>query len=172
MSYSGEHNEYTEGKWTGSRGKLHQYNIKRMFEDLEINIEDVFSTNICFIRSEGTEKYKRNLKEDCDSFWLIHEYFLSIVKPRFIIANGWQARDYFKKKIKPIYDFDKKPMKNFWKYKHIAQFFKGSLEIRNIVLDPLTVLAIPHLSNVTNSTDDYDEYYKEGVLWLKNKIYK
>ena len=172
LLYSGEHNEYTEGEWTGSKGKLHQYNIKRMFEDLEINIKDVFSTNLCFIRSGNTKTYKRNLEDDIDLFWPTHEYFLSVVKPKFIIANGAKAREFFKEKMKPIDNHEKKRLKKPPYYIHIAECFRGSLETENTVLDNLTVLAIPHLSNATDSPDDYDKYYKDGILWLKNKIYK
>jgi hypothetical protein len=57
-------------------------------------------------------------------------------------------------------------MKNYGKYKHIAQFFSGSISSHNLSLDPLTVLAIPHLSNAP----DYNNYYKKGVLWLKNEL--
>lgn len=170
LLYSGEHNEYTEGEWAGAKGKIHQYNIKRMFEDLGINIEDVFSTNLCFIRSQDTDKYKRDLDSDIDRFWPIHEYLLSVVKPKTVICNGAKAREYFKKKMKHIYAHDKEPMENYWYYKHTAESFKGILKTRDIALDELKILAIPHLSNITNNYDDYFDYYKKGVTWLKTKL--
>jgi hypothetical protein len=167
---SGEHNEYIHGQWSGSKGRIHQHNIKKMFEDLEINIEDVFSTNLSFIRSGRTETYVRNMEDDFDVFWLIHEHFLSIVQPKFIIANGAKPRDYFKNKMFQIHKEDKKIMKNYGRYKHVAKYFIGSLRVGKILLEPMTVLAIPHLSNVTNSTEDYNNYYREGVMWLKNEL--
>ena len=170
LLYSGEHNEYTQGEWTGSKGKLHQHNIKRMFKDLELDIEDIFSTNLCFIRSGHTETYNRNMDEDIRLFWPIHRYFLSIVKPNYIIANGAKARDFFKKEMKPINNLEKKRLKKCKRYNHTAESFEGSLKIGDTTLDKLVVLAIPHLSNATDSCNDYDKYYKEGVLWLKNKI--
>jgi len=163
---SGDHNEYTQGVWSGPKGKKHQEIINKMFKDLELDIESVFSTNLNFLRSSDTDTYVGNYSDDCKLFWSIHEYFLSIVRPKFIIANGSEAREYFKKKMKPIHDLKKKPMKNYGKYKHIAQSFRGSIRTPNLSLDPLTVLAIPHLSNAP----DYNNYYKKGVLWLKNEL--
>ena len=61
-------------------------------------------------------------------------------------------------------------MKKCKRYNHTAESFEGSLKIGDTTLDKLVVLAIPHLSNATDSRNDYDKYYKEGVLWLKNKI--
>ena len=170
LVYSGEHNEYTEGEWTGTKGKTHQHNIKKMFSDLELELENVFSTNLSFIRSSRTETYERNLKDDYDSFWFIHEFFLSVVKPRFIITNGAQPRDYFMKKMTKIKKHERKEMKSYGRYNHVANSFTGSLQTCYETLDELTVLAIPHLSNVTNNLNDYDEYYKEGVEWLKKRL--
>ena len=170
LSHSGEHNEYIHGEWSGLKGEIHQHNIKKMFEDLKIDISDVFSTNLSFIRSGRTETYKGNMDDDINLFWPIHEYFLSIIQPRFVITNGAKPRDYFKKKMFQIHSQKRKTMKNYGRYKHIATSFIGSLRVGEIILNPLTVLSIPHLSNVTNTTKDYDNYYKEGVLWLKNEL--
>ena len=170
LIYSGEHNEYTEGEWTGTKGKIHQYNIKKMFSDLEVQLENVFSTNLSFIRSSRTETYERNLKDDYNTFWFIHEFFLSVVKPRFIITNGAQPRDFFRKKMPKLKDDKKKEMKSDGRYNHVASFFTGALQTDYETFDELTILAIPHLSNVTNNINDYEEYYKEGVLWLKKRL--
>lgn len=170
LLYSAEHNEYLEGEWKGTKGKIHQHNIKRMFEDLELNLKNIFSTNLSFIRSSQTETYSRNLKQDYDIFWPIHEFFLSIVEPKFIIANGAQPRDFFKKKMINISNKEKKEMRSYGKYIHFANSFTGSLITEKLTLENLSVLAIPHLSNVTNNLEDYENYYKDGVEWLKSKI--
>ena len=115
VKLSKEKNEYTDGNW-GNR--QHQETIKVMFRDLDINLKDTFSTNTSFIRSPGEQKYQprypineenikaeskaiKQLKKDAEeTFWPIQEYFLSIVRPKLIIANGHIARGLFWKKIK------------------------------------------------------------------------
>ena len=99
---SGEMNEYTDGNWTNPE---HQNTIKSMFENFGIDLKVTFSTNASFIRSPGEQKYQprypineenikakskaiKQLKKDAeDTFWPMQEYFLSIVRPKLIIAN-------------------------------------------------------------------------------------
>ena len=49
---------------------------------------------------KSSTKAKKQLKKDGrETFWPIQEYFLSIVKPKIVIANGSIARDLFWNKI-------------------------------------------------------------------------
>ena len=168
-----EENEYFDGIWGKERlpgVHHHQQNIQAFFECLEIDLRKVFSTNLCFQRSPGTSKYpggKSQMEADIQKFWPIHEYMLSVVKPKVIICNGADARDYFKKLINPtkIETFD---MPYPWRGRiQKCTYFSGNLYLKSLLQDlgRLKVIATPHLTNWPNF-----DYYKEGVNWLKTKI--
>ena len=53
-------NEYYEGEWTNS---LHQENIKNFFNDLNLDLKKILSTNLCFVRSPMESKYKSLSRE-------------------------------------------------------------------------------------------------------------
>ena len=166
LRLSGEKNEYYEGNWGNTQ---HQNNIIHLFNSLEIDLKKTFSTNTCFIRSPGETAYSRDLKKDGEiTFWPIQEYFLSIVKPKFIIANGSKARDLFWKKIFKNNFLDKKVEKeNKFKYKNSANkscyLFRGDLELKSDFLKNITVLAMPHLS-----WQDIP-FHKQGINWTTEK---
>ena len=183
---SKEKNEYLEGNWGNS---THQETIKRMFKTLDINLKDTFSTNTSFIRSPGEQKYQprypisevsikkeskaiKQLKKDgMDTFWPIQEYFLSVVRPKLVIANGSIARDLFWKKIKDKEFKDSKIRKeNKFEYpkqlrgRKFCHFFKGDLIIKNLILENLMVISLPHLS-----FQDY-AFHESGINWVKKII--
>ena len=183
---SKEKNEYFEGNWGNS---THQETIKRMFKTLDINLKDTFSTNTSFIRSPGEQKYQprypinelsikkeskamKQLKKDGrETFWPIQEYFLSIVKPKLVIANGSIARDLFWKKIKGKEFKDSKIEKeNKFEYpkqlrgRKLCHFFKGNLKTKDIFLENLMVISLPHLS-----FQDY-AFHEQGINWVKKII--
>ena len=181
---SNETNEYIEGNWGN---KEHQETIKSVFRELDINLEETFSTNTSFIRSPGEQKYKsrspinkedlkqaakakKQLKKDGrETFWPIQEYFLSIVKPKLIIANGSMARDLFWKKLmgNEFKDSRIEP-KNKFVYRNSANkncyLFKGDLRTENLFLKDLSILSLPHLS-----FQDYS-FHESGIKWAKEKI--
>ncbi len=181
---SNETNEYIDGNW-GNRE--HQETIKSVFMKLDINLKETFSTNTSFIRSPGEQKYpprnpinkedlklaakaKKQLKKDGrETFWPIQEYFLSIVKPRLIIANGSIARDLFWHKIMGNEFKDKKiEPKNKFIYSNSANkycyYFNGDLRTQSLYIPNLRVLSLPHLS-----FQDYS-FHKSGIQWAKEKI--
>ena len=186
VELSKEKNEYFDGNWGNSK---HQETIIRMFKTLNINLKDTFSTNSSFIRSPGEQKYHprypinelsikkeskaiKQLKKDTrQTFWPIQEYFLSIVKPKFVIANGSIARDLFWKKIKnkefKDYEIEKE---NKFEYpqqlrgKKSCHFFKGDLITKDLFLESLMVISLPHLS-----FQDYT-FHEQGINWVKKKI--
>lgn len=159
---SGEFNEYLEGEWTG---KTHQSNILKMFRDLNIDITNTFSTNLSFIRSVNTKKYKRNLKEDYQSFWPVHEYCLSVIKPKVIICNGADSREFFMKKMRIFsHTYEEKFLERHYRGRQMKCIsVKGSLEVYGEKLS-LQILSIFHLSKWP-----YEDY-KKGVLWLQSKM--
>ena len=184
LKFSGEKNEYIDGNWGN---KKHQETIRSVFKELGINLETTFSTNTSFIRSPGEQKYKprspineeaiksaakakKQLKQDGrKTFWPIQEYFLSIVKPKIVIANGSMARDLFWNKImKSEFSGGKVQRENMFEYSNSANkfcyFFKGDLKTDNLYIQNLTVLSLPHLS-----FQDYS-FHKKGVEWAKKKI--
>ena len=187
VKLSKEKNEYTDGNWGNSQ---HQETIKAMFRDLDINLKDTFSTNTSFIRSPREQEYQprypineenikaeskaiKQLKKDSEeTFWPIQEYFLSIVRPKFIIANGHIARGLFWKKIKKTTFSDNKVnIEDKFEYpekirgKKSCHFFEGDLRTSNLFIEDLKVVSLPHLSFM-----DYS-FHKSGIEWVKEKIY-
>jgi len=165
LTTSGEFNEYLEGNWTGSSGKRHQINIQAMFKELGIDIQETFSTNLSFIRSGDTGQYKRDLKKDYEIFWPIHEYFLSVVKPKIIISNGAQPREFFKRKMQvDRVSSDEMTMTQLFRgRRQKCTSFKGEIEIYG-ERQSLQVLSIFHLSKWA-----YEDY-RSGIVWLKSKM--
>ncbi len=184
INLSKEKNEYIDGNWSN---KQHQQTIKSVFRELGIDLEKTFSTNTSFIRSPGEQKYlprypidceqikfevkaKKQLKKDGrETFWPIQEYFLSIVKPKLVIANGSMARDLFWNKImNSEFSGSKVQKENTFEYSNSANkfcyFFKGDLRTENLYIQNLYVLSLPHLS-----FQDYS-FHKLGVEWAKKKI--
>tara|TARA_X000001036_G_scaffold193094_1_gene182086 strand:+ start:481 stop:1227 length:747 start_codon:yes stop_codon:yes gene_type:complete len=186
VKLSREKNEYTDGNWGNSE---HQETIKAMFRELDINLKETFSTNASFIRSPREQEYKprypideekikdesraiKQLKKDAEeTFWPIQEYFLSIVRPKLIIANGHIARGLFWKKIKRTAFSDNKiNIEDKFEYpktirgKKSCHFFEGDLRTNNLFIEDLKVVSVPHLS-----FQDYS-FHKLGVQWAKEKI--
>jgi hypothetical protein len=161
---SNEFNEYLEGNWNGHLGKRHQINIIEMFKDLEIDIKKTFSTNLSFIRSGDTEAYKRNLNEDYKIFWPIHEYCLSIVKPKIILSNGSQAKDFISKKLINKTDNEEFIFEDKYRGRRMKCYsVSGLLPIPDDVLN-VKLLSIFHLSKW-----EYSQY-RSGIRWLKNRL--
>jgi len=168
VNFSKEKNEYIDGNWGNPK---HQETIKSVFKYFGVSLKDTFSTNASFIRSRGENDYLRNLWKDARViFWPIHEYFLSIVQPKLIIANGNIARNLFWKKIKgsrfsdsEIDTEDKFAYKNS-NHGRSCHFFKGDLRTGNLYIQDLKVISLPHLS-----FNDYS-FHKSGIEWAKEKI--
>ncbi len=162
LLHSGEFNEYLEGYWNGGR---HQSNILAMFNDLEVDIKNTFSTNLSFIRSVNTTEYSRNLKDDYELFWPIHEYCLSVIKPKTIICNGADARNFFMKQMKIFPStYEESFLKRLYRgnrMKCIAA--KGTLMVNGEELN-IRLLSTFHLSKWP-----YEDY-QENILWLRSRI--
>ena len=170
--YSDE-NEYFDGIWgneTHPGVHHHQKNIQAFFKCLEINLREVLSTNLCFQRSPGKSQYpggEDQLKKDTERFWPIHEYMLSVVKPKVIICNGADAREYFRALLKPN-KIDEKTLPEPWRGRmQKCTYFSGNLYLKSTLsnIGRVKIIATPHLTNWPNF-----DYYEDGVKWLKNKI--
>ena len=165
---SGEHNEYTEGNWSGPYGRMHQNNIKEMFKDLDIDIDKTFSTNLNFVRSGHTGKYPGGdemFNRHVSILWPIHEYFLSIVQPKVIISNGDKARKIISKNyLLDKNNYDEVELDKLYRSrKQKCKSQDGVLTIYDKKLR-VRIVSIFHLSKW-----EYKDY-KKGVGWLRSKI--
>jgi hypothetical protein len=158
-------NEYFEGEWINKFTKNpdppgqneHQKNIQNFFGDLNLDLRKILSTNLCFVRSRMEHLYEGSLTEDSKRCWSIHEYLLSIVKPKFIICNGSKSREFIRRKMEVNHVEEPKPHgQNI-----SSTFHRGSLYLRdyNLNLDDIGLFSIPHLS--------YYTYYPESTVWFK-----
>jgi hypothetical protein len=161
-------NEYFEGEWINKFTKKpdspgqnqHQINIKNFFQDLSLDLKLILSTNLCFVRSIMEHLYEGNLSIDSKKCWNIHEYLLSIVKPRFIICNGSKSREFIRKKMDIIHA---EPPK--FHGKNISStFHKGSLKLQgyDLTLEDIGLFSVPHLS--------YFTYYPESTVWIEKMM--
>ena len=173
-------NEYFEGDWTNS---LHQDNIKNFFSDLNLNLKEILSTNLCFVRSPMEGKYKslsenktprQQRHEDNERCWTVHEYLFSEVKPKYIICNGTTSRDFivhrekygrfgrrFKNKLE-ITHFDEKILTSGGLK---CTFHRGNLLLSqtDFCLNDIGLFSVPHMGFYT--------YYSKSTVWIK-KIMK
>lgn len=66
-------------------------------------VENICSSNICFVRSKSVQELHANL-EDCTA-WSVQEYIVNtIVKPSIIIINGLDGYRFFKKNLSTMTD--------------------------------------------------------------------
>ena len=175
---SSDFNEYFDGKWQ-IRGRrpsrpgeaLLQKRIKFFFNFIGVNLKEVLSTNLVFVRSPTLEEFHLSWDDAADKCWEIHKILLSIVQPEIIIAFGSQANDYIKKKINVIrgesYEVVSINESKFF------SIFEGKMSIgsnnKNIKL-----ISIPHLSRYkinAKGTEFGDAYDTRPALdWIKKEI--
>ena len=107
------------------------------------------------------------MKDDIEKFWPIHEYLLSVVQPKVIICNGADARDFFKRMMKPTNIETKELPKKFQGNYQKCTYYAGNLYLKSSLKDlgRIKVIATPHLTNWPNF-----DYYKDGAEWLKEKL--
>ena len=166
-------NEYLDGKWKNKNrislpGKsLLQKRIQYLFKEIDVNIRDVFSTNLVFIRSSTTNKFPYKWNEEVKKCWKIHEILLSIVNPEIIITFGLEPYEFIKDKmILEQEDFHAVKSKKSIKYfTHLSGYLYDK---------KIRIISIPHLSRFKidakgkNNNDLYDA--REGLSWIKDKI--
>ena len=177
---SPEFNEYFDAKWQKRGSKpsqpgraLLQKRIKYLFNYLDINLKEVLSTNLVFVRSPTLEEFNLDWREAADKCWKIHEILLSKVLPEIIIAYGSDAYDYIKNKIniKKESSFEVESTKEIKSFYSTEGLIKTDSEDRLIKL-----ISCPHLSRYKIDAkgkqhgDAYDT--RPALDWFRNEISK
>ena len=175
---SPDFNEYFDGKWQkrGSRPSdpgdaLLQRRIKFFFNFIGINLKEVLSTNLVFVRSPTLEEFHLSWDDAADKCWEIHKILLSVVKPDIVIAYGSEANEYIKKKINVTRE-------NSYEVVSIneSKFFsiiEGEMSIDSFNKN-VKLISIPHLSRYKINAkgpqfgDAYDT--RPALDWIKKKI--
>jgi len=171
-------NEYFEGEWTNSD---HQVNIQNFFLDLNLNLREILSTNLCFVRSPMESKYRslsdqktprQQRNEDNEKCWMVHEYLLSEVKPKYIICNGTTSREFIIEREK--YGRYGKVFKNKMEIHHSDEqkitsgglkctFHRGDLTLQDgLCLKDIGIFSVPHMGFYT--------YYPDSTEWMKKLL--
>ena len=161
-------NEYFEGQWvSGSKAyepgeHIHQRRIKELFSALDVNLKEVCSTNLSFVRSRKTDVYQGSLTDDFELCWNVHRYLLSIVRPRNILCNGAEARNFILNKMDGVQG-------ELHQEKEVKKKQKCKFDIGNIVVsnnqEPLKnvrLFSVPHLSRFS--------FYPESAKWIRSLI--
>ncbi len=163
-------NEYYDGEWiskyTGTVSQPgqqeHQINIKNLFKDIGINLKKTCSTNLCFVRSRMEHSYAGDRTRDNELCWQVHEYILSIVKPKYILCNGSTSRNFISKKLSSNSNHRKMHLQLTKQLS--STLIEGDLNLRsqNQVLKNVLLFSVPHLG--------YYTYYPKSAEWIKNII--
>ena len=164
-------NEYFDGEWVSKWKEIcppgqqhHQVNIKNLFVDLGVDLKNTLSTNLCFVRSSMENTYKGSRSRDNELCWSIHEHILSVVAPKYILANGSTARNFIKKKIlqvnpRALVDEEKKLTENLKCTMTIGSLF---LRESGVTLKNIKLFSVPHLG--------YYTYYPESAGWIRSRV--
>jgi len=175
---SSDFNEYFDARWQirgrepSAPGKaLLQRRIKFLFEEMNVDLKEVLSTNLVFVRSPTLEEFDLDWNDAAGECWKIHEILLSVVCPEFIIAYGSEANEYIKEKmiISREENFEVVSL-NESKYFSMTQ---GVLEINKKRLN-IKLISTPHLSRYKIDAkgiehgDAYD--VRPALEWIKLKI--
>lgn len=171
-------NEYYDAEWKKSNSRtslpgqsLLQRRIKFLFKKLELDLKNILSTNLVFLRSPTLNKFHLDFNEEAERCWEIHKILLEKVMPKFIIVYGLDATRFICKKMDiHTEDYFKVISANENKFfSHIS----GKLKLDSLKLD-INLLSVPHLSRFKinamgkNYGDAYDT--QDAILWMKEKI--
>ena len=160
-------NEFMEGIWF-ARGKqqapgahIHQRRIKELFAGLSVELKTVCSSNISFIRTKDEDSYDINLRRiDEELCWQVHQFILSLVRPRFVICNGKKANDFFQNKM-IVKDYDEIELKPNPQRK-ICTSTVGAIKTDELHLEEVFLFSIPHLSRFS--------FFPRSAEWIREKI--
>jgi len=137
-------------------------NIVKSELGLNIELKEIFSTNLYFFRSKDTNELKRyNLNNvDC---WEYHKNFIEIVKPQIFICNGNAEKfSVFKVLLKKL-NLNFKEVK---KVKIYNTFSLKWIKYKENNIDKI-VIGLPHLSRF-NPTIEFNNQLKKIITALKN----
>ena len=160
-------NEFLDGIWF-ARGNpqapgfhIHQRRIKELFAGLSVDLKTVCSSNISFVRTIDEDSYDNNLRKvDEELCWQVHQFILSLVKPKFVICNGKKANDFFQNKM-IVKDYDEIELKPNPQRK-ICTLTIGAIKTNKLNLEKVFLFSVPHLSRFS--------YFPRSSEWIKNKI--
>lgn len=81
------HEDWSTDKRRYDRGKApHQKNVQALAQLLGVDIQDMFSTELIFLRSRRADGVDyAALSKKC---WPVHQWMLGVVKPSIIVSNG------------------------------------------------------------------------------------
>ena len=171
-------NEYYDAKWEKNGSKtslpgqsLLQRRIKFLFTKLELDLKNILSTNLVFLRSPTLNKFQLNFNQEAERCWEIHKILLEKVMPKFIIVYGSDATRFICKKM-DIHTEDYFKVISANEDKKFSHF-NGKLKLDSFELD-INLLSVPHLSRFKinamgkNYGDAYDS--QDAIAWMKEKI--
>ncbi len=159
-------NEYFDGEWISKYTQTvsppgqqeNQRNIKSLFKDINVDLRKTCSTNLCFVRSKMETSYEGDREKDNRLCWRVHDYILSVVKPKYILCNGSTPRNFIKKKLVSERNNEKSYLQLTERLS--CQMFEGSLHLKsqNFILTNVKLISIPHLG--------YYTYYPKSAEWI------
>ena len=137
--------------------KPHQKRVKHLAKVFGYEVEEVFAANAIFIRS----KTQGHLQKNPDLFkkcWLIHQLFLSIVKPRVILClgNGW-VRSSFALLIKEL-EIEPNQVR---RYGHVKAF-SCAIAVSDRETINSHVIGVRHPSRFFDPIEDLRPYLQEN----------
>lgn len=153
-------NEYLEGIWSpGGKTKLPgqavlQKRFQYLFSSLGVDPRNVCGSNLIFVRSRRANdlKEQKTLANKC---WVVHEYIISLVKPKAIFVLGESPFTFVKNKIQKIKTDSCMAGHANWK----CDLFKGMLLNEEVLL-----FKIPHLSIYAI------DKHPEVIEWIKQHL--
>jgi len=175
---SSDFNEYFDARWQ-IRGRepslpgkaLLQRRIKFLFDQINVALREVLSTNLVFVRSATLEEFHLSWNDAARECWKIHEILLSEVCPEIIITYGSEANEYIKDKmVIESEEYFEVVSLNESKYFSITQ---GILELKNKQIK-IKLISAPHLSRFKidargmENSDAYD--VRPALEWIKKEI--
>lgn len=173
-------NEYYDARWK-NRGRnpslpgqaLLQRRIKYLFNELGIDLKDTLSTNLVFARSPTEQELPLNWLNAANKCWEIHKILLSVVEPKIIIAYGETAYEFLEKKMSIEFRDDTFPVHSENETKFF-RYCRGILSLDEIELNPINLIATPHLSRYkidAKGLDFRDKYdVRPAISWMKKNI--
>jgi hypothetical protein len=175
---SSDFNEYFDARWQirgrtpSAPGKaLLQRRIKFFFEQINVDLRQVLSTNLVFVRSPTQEEFNLDWNESAEKCWTVHEILLSVVCPQIIIAYGSEASEFIKKKmIISRNEYFEVASLNETKYFSSTE---GELKINNNMMK-IKLISMPHLSRYKINAKglDYGDAYdtRPALEWIAKEI--
>ncbi len=171
-------NEYLNGVWkqrnkrASSAGMATlQLRIKMLFNYLGINLKNTCCSNLVFVRSPVKDEFKLDWNDTAEKCWEIHRFILSVIKPKFLIVFGDDAKNFVhsKMKISSSESFELKSHNKDYRFGCDIGIIKDSNTEKKICL-----LSTPHLSRFKinakgdEAGDAYDARF--AINWMNEKI--